>query len=212
MIHAGALAVPGLKPEASVFEAASLMVSEQSSEVFVVDDSGKPVGVVRSLDVVRSVADGMLPKRTTVKEVMLQPPPMVEEDATVEDVSKILAKNEMKRVLVGHGREIVGLIEAGELFNLVSASLEKVEVFKAVSVRVRLRMAELLSVRSMSIDELAEEVGIKPITVRHHIEVLRRNGIIEEFQHLGKVGRPLGLFKATQSVLKKSVLSPRQAS
>jgi signal-transduction protein with cAMP-binding, CBS, and nucleotidyltransferase domain len=201
--------IPRLSPASSVLEAAKLMISEQSSEVLIVDDSGRPTGVVRYADIVSSVAQGMPPGRTPVLEVMLKPPPMVDEEATVGEISKMFAKTEMRRILVRRGREIIGLIEAGELFNLVSASLEKTEIFKAVSVRARLRMAELLSVRPMSVEELAGELGIKPITVRHHIDVLRRNGIIEEVQEerFGKVGRPLSLFRTTHGVMRRATLA-----
>ncbi len=197
--------MPRVNLDSSVLEAAKLMLSEQSSEVLVVDNGLKPVGVVRYVDVVKSVAKGMQPGKTPIRHVMLQPPPMVNEDATVGEISKTLAKTEMRRILVRRGSEIVGLVEAGELFSLVSASMEKIEVFKAVSVRARVRMAELLSTRPMSVEELANELGIKPITVRHHIEVLKRNGIVEEFQEdwFGKVGRPLSLFRTTRGVLRR---------
>jgi CBS domain-containing protein len=189
-------------------EVARLMVSEKSSEVFVIDDEGKPIGVVRYIDVVRSVANGSHPERTSVQEIMLRPPPTVSENATLEEVSEVLKSTEVRRILVVRGGDITGVIEAGELFDLVSSPLEKVEVYKAMSVKARLRMVELLSLRAMSVDELAEELGIRPITVRHHIGVLRRNGIIEELQEgrFGKVGRPLSLFRATRSVLSRSAL------
>jgi len=208
------LPVPQLDPAASVLEAAKLMISEQSSEVFVVDENGRPVGVVRHVDIVMAIAKGMHPTHTAVDGIMLHPPPMVEEDATVGEVAKVLVKSEMRRILVAKDREVVGLLEAGELFDLVSASLESAEVFKAFSMRTRLRMAEILSVTSMSVDELADELSIKPITVRHHLDVLRRNGIIEEFQEqkLGKVGRPLSLFRTTRKVLKRATFPLGEAA
>jgi signal-transduction protein with cAMP-binding, CBS, and nucleotidyltransferase domain len=197
-----------LNPSATVIEAAELMIAEQSPDIYVVDAESKPVGVVRYRDVVESVAKGLRPLKTEVREIMLQPPPMVEEYATVEEISKILTKTEMRRILVRRGREIIGVIETGELFSLVSSSLERVEIFKAISVRTRLRMAELLSIKSMGVEDLAEELGIKPITVRYHLDVLRRNGIIEEVQEerFGKVGRPLSLFRTNRSVLRRGAL------
>ena len=208
MSHIEALSRARSSPEATVLDAARLMISNQTSDIFVIDDQGKPVGVVRYCDVVESVAKGLQPNKTKVKEIMLQPPPMVEEYATMNEISRVISKTEMRRILVRRGQEIIGVIEAGELFNLVSSSLDKVEVFKAISVRTRLRMAELLSTKLMGVEELAEELGIKPITVRHHLEILRRNGIIEEVQEgrLGKVGRPLSLFKTNQSVLRRGGL------
>ncbi len=190
-------------------KAAEIMVSENVSEVFVTSrDNPAPIGVVREFDIVECVASGKDPGKVAVEDVMLKPPPYVEEGATISDVAKVLAKTRIKMILVRRGRELVGTIEAGELFNLISGSLERVDVFKAVSVRARLRMAELLSVKPMGVDDLSSELGIKPITVRHHIEVLRRTGMIEESQEqpYGKVGRPMTLFKITNSILRRQKL------
>lgn len=202
------LFAPYLTVGATLLEAAKLMISNQCSEVFVMGRDDKPVGIVRQVDIVKSISEGLQPTKVTVEEVMLQPPPTVEEESTAEQVSLVLAKNDVKRVLVRRGKEIVGIIEAGELFDLISSSHRNIEVFKAISVRARLRMAELLSIRPMSVDDLSEELRIKPITVRHHIGILRRNGIVEEIQEesYGKVGRPLSLFKITKSVLKRNTL------
>lgn len=202
------LFAPSLPAGATLLEAAKLMASDHCTEVFVIGRDDMPVGIVRQVDIVKSVSEGLRPDKVVVEEVMLQPLPAVEEESTAEEVSLVLAKNEVRRVPVRRGKEIVGIIEAGELFDLVLSSHRNIEVFKAVSVRSRLKIAELLSVRAMSVDDLSEELGIKPITVRHHIEVLRRNGIIEETQEesYGKVGRPLSLFKVTKSVLKRNTL------
>lgn len=202
------LFAPHLPVGATLFQAARLMTTNQCSEIFVIGRDDKPIGIVRQVDVVKSVSDGLQPNGVTVEEIMLQPPPTVEEDSTAEQVSLVLAKNDVKRVLVTRRKEIVGTIEAGELFDLISSSHRNIEVFKAVSVRTRLRIAELLSVRPMSVDDLSQELRIKPITVRHHINVLRRNGIVDEIQEesYGKVGRPLSLFKITESVLKRNAV------
>ncbi len=185
-----------------------MMTSSRSSDVFITGEGNVPVGMIRHVDIVRAVADGIQPAKVKVEEIMLSPAPYVEEGANAEQVASMLEKNEVRRILVRDGEEVVGLIEAGELFNLISSSQKNVDVFKAISVRTRLRIAELLSVNSMSVVDLADELGMKPITVRHHIDILRRNGMIEEYQDelFRKVGRPLSLFKLSESILKKSSL------
>jgi CBS domain-containing protein len=201
---------PSISQGTKLARVAELMVSEKVSEVFVSGkDNAAPIGVVRDLDIVACVADGKDLSKVVAEDAMLRPPPYVEEGATFREVAAVVAKTQVKRILVKRGRELVGTIEAGELFDLISNSLERIDVFKAVSVRARLRIAELLSIKPMSVDELSQELGIKPITVRHHIEVLRRTGVIEESQndHLyGKVGRPLTLFKLTNSILRRHEL------
>ena len=202
--------LPSIPQGTKLTKVAELMVSESVSEVFVTgkDDDKKPIGVVRDLDIVECVANGKDPGKVPVEDAMLRPPPCVEEGATFKDVAAAVRKTQVKRILVKRGRELVGTIETGELFDLISSSQERMDVFKAVSVRARLRIAELLSVKPMGVDELSQELGIKPITVRHHIEVLRRTGMIEESQEhpYGKVGRPLALFKITNSILRRQEL------
>ncbi len=59
------------------------------------------------------------------------------------------------------------------------------EQARALAAPVRLAMLELLGNRPMSIDELAEELprhGFRqaPNTLRHHLEQLRKAGLVEQ--------------------------------
>lgn len=80
------------------------------------------------------------------------------------------------------------------------------EQARALAAPVRLAMLELLGNRPMSIDELAEELpahGFRqaPNTLRHHLEQLRRAGLVEQavleqtrgavLQYYSATGRPL---------------------
>jgi len=73
------------------------------------------------------------------------------------------------------------------------------ELGKAMSSRSRLQILDLLSRRSMSIEELSREVGLKTITVRHHVNMLKRIGLVEEYgEERRKIGRPVLRYKSTQ--------------
>lgn len=66
----------------------------------------------------------------------------------------------------------------------------------------RQRILELLrDRRSMTVDELASEVGLTPVTVRHHLEVLKTEGLVEspEVRRRDAPGRPQHTFRLTQS-------------
>ncbi len=80
------------------------------------------------------------------------------------------------------------------------------EQARALAAPVRLAMLELLATRPMSIDELAEELpghGFRqaPNTLRHHLELLRKAGLVEQavleqtrgavLQYYSATGRPL---------------------
>jgi predicted transcriptional regulator len=55
-----------------------------------------------------------------------------------------------------------------------------IELAKAFSSRSRLEILGFLSRRPMSVEELSQEVSLKTITVRHHVNLLKRTGLVEE--------------------------------
>lgn len=73
------------------------------------------------------------------------------------------------------------------------------ELGKAMSSRSRLQILDLLSRKPMSIEELSREVSLKTITVRHHVNMLKRIGLIEEHgEERRKIGRPVLRYRSTQ--------------
>lgn len=69
--------------------------------------------------------------------------------------------------------------------------MDNVGVFKALSSASRWNILKTLSTKPMSITEIAEEVALKPITVRHHLQTLIQEGLVEIHEEIrGVVGRP----------------------
>ena len=67
----------------------------------------------------------------------------------------------------------------------------------------RRKILEILKVRGRAtVNELAEQVGIAPVSVRHHLGVLLRQGLIstDGVESREKVGRPQVLYAATPEV------------
>jgi predicted ArsR family transcriptional regulator len=74
-----------------------------------------------------------------------------------------------------------------------------IELAKALSSRSRLEILGFLSRRPMSVEELSQEVSLKTITVRHHVNLLKRAGLVEEYgEERRKIGRPVVRYQATQ--------------
>ncbi len=70
---------------------------------------------------------------------------------------------------------------------------------KAMSSRSRLEILDLLSRKPMSIEELSQEVSLKTITVRHHVNMLKRIGLVEEHsEERRKIGRPVVRYQSAQ--------------
>lgn len=77
--------------------------------------------------------------------------------------------------------------------------MSAIELGKAMASRSRLQILDLLSRKPMSIEELSREVSLETITVRHHVNVLKRIGLVEEHgEERRKVGRPVVKYRATQ--------------
>jgi CBS domain-containing protein len=191
---------PFLRPDAPLIEAAK-MIALHETDVLVLD-GGSPVGIVRNEDVINAVVSGKNLGTVSVSEAMAKPVPVVREGARIKEVLSLAHHMRVRKIYVSNGKNVTGHIDLDELSNLMADSWDDIEVHKALSTMVRLRIAELLSTRYMGVDQIAGTIGVKPITVRHHLEVLRRSGIIETEEVHGKIGRPRTLFKAKDLISK----------
>ena len=66
----------------------------------------------------------------------------------------------------------------------------------------RQRILELLRGKRIStVDELATELALTPVTVRHHLDIMKSEGLVEspEVRHRDTPGRPQYTFRLTQS-------------
>jgi predicted transcriptional regulator len=169
-------------------------IAEQNAGVLVVD-AGKPVGIVRQVDLAAAVAEGKDMVRTKAADVMYAPPPLVRVGASLREMLDVAKGAGVRVVYVSDGKAVVNRVELEELLDVVSSTWGNVDAHKALSAHARLRIAELISVRPMSVDQIAKSLGIKPVTVRHHLNVLKAGGMIEAEEVRGKVGRPTTLFR-----------------
>jgi len=72
----------------------------------------------------------------------------------------------------------------------------EVEAHRALSSKSRLDILRLLYRDSLSVEQIAEKLGLQPITVRHHLASLVESGFIEATEErAGSVGRPKIIYK-----------------
>jgi predicted ArsR family transcriptional regulator len=65
------------------------------------------------------------------------------------------------------------------------------QAYKALANKSRVEILHLLYKRPMSVEEIAEETNLQPITVRHHLRILEEAGLITQKEYrMGKAGRP----------------------
>jgi CBS domain-containing protein len=142
--------VATLVPEASVLNAHRLFVDEQISGAPVVDDFGKVIGVISSSDLLRSIVDshdsgGAQPtylrelldfsgpdwydlpedfqdrlESVVVGDVMTPSPAIVEADAEILDVARLMRDSKIHRVIVAKEGQLVGIISSLDLVGLIA--------------------------------------------------------------------------------------------
>ncbi len=100
----------------SLLEVARIMRDRDTGVVPVVEGK-KVIGLVTDRDiVVRALADGKDCKVIRVSDVMTKGVYTVKEDASVDDVLKIMAKDEIRRVpVVNSNGELSGIVSMGDV-------------------------------------------------------------------------------------------------
>ncbi len=104
-----------VNPSNTVVEAAQVMQKLNVGSVPVFDQN-KVVGVVTDRDiVVRNVAHGKIPQDTKVQDVMTCQVTTVTPDMDVDEVSKIMAQQQIRRVPVVENNQLVGILALGDM-------------------------------------------------------------------------------------------------
>ena len=84
-----------VSPSAPITEAALSMREEDIGALVVVDDEVRPIGIITDRDIVVSVvANSKNPLEILVEEVMTKKLIVVQEDASIFEILKILAKKD----------------------------------------------------------------------------------------------------------------------
>ncbi|MCO6418175.1 CBS domain-containing protein [Siccirubricoccus sp. KC 17139] len=128
-------------PEAPVTAVAELLARRGISAVPVVDAAGKPLGIVTEGDLIRRLADAPpgpltwfldifrdptpLAQRylkahgAVAREVMTTPLVTVGQEASAEEISRLMEKHRIRRVLVEREGVLVGLVSRADLLRAV---------------------------------------------------------------------------------------------
>lgn len=104
-----------VKPDATVFDAASLMQQYNVGSVPVCDQNGI-VGIVTDRDiVVRNISKGSDPKSTPVSSIMTTNVTTVSPDTDVGTLGAIMSEKQVRRVPVVDNNNLVGIVALGDL-------------------------------------------------------------------------------------------------
>jgi CBS domain-containing protein len=103
-------------PDATV-EQASRKMRDDNIGLLTVCEAGKIFGVVTDRDiVVRSIASGLTPHLTTVREIMTRKPLCCYDDQSITEATKMMEKNQLRRLIViNRENQLVGVLTVTDL-------------------------------------------------------------------------------------------------
>lgn len=100
-----------IKPSAKVAVAADLMAQNNVGSVVVVDDFGKPLGIITERDIVRLVAKGSQDLNAIrAGECMSRPLLTVEPSKGLEEAVEFMVRNKIKKLPVVDNARLVGIV------------------------------------------------------------------------------------------------------
>ncbi len=124
-------------PEDSIVRAAQLMKNEDIGPILVVDDSngGTLVGILTDRDLVlRVIADGQDPARTTVGDVMSKKLITCHVNDDVDSVMRAMAQYQLRRIpVVEDAMKLAGIISQADVATRVDVPERTGEVVKQIS-------------------------------------------------------------------------------
>jgi CBS domain-containing protein len=110
-----------IHPEASVFEALSLM-AEKNIGALLVMEGAKPVGVFSERDYARKVIlQGKTSRETRVREIMTSPVIAVSIHQTIEACMSLMTEKHIRHLPVVENNQVVGVISIGDVVKEIIA-------------------------------------------------------------------------------------------
>ena len=111
-----------ISPDATVYDALTLMADKEIGAVVVADKSGKAIGILSERDYARKVVlQGKVAKSTHVKDIMTASPISVRTDTSVDQCMGIMTDKRLRHLPVLDNSRLVGLISIGDLVKSVIA-------------------------------------------------------------------------------------------
>ena len=157
-------------PDATILEAANLMLERHISGLPVVDTAGKLVGIVSEGDFIRRSEIGTQRKRSRllnfvlgpgqaatdfvhehgckISEIMTHDPVTITEDTPLDAIVALMEKNKLKRLPVIKGGQVVGIVSRANLLQAVASLARHIPDPTADDDHIRNRIIDALGKNS----------------------------------------------------------------
>jgi CBS domain-containing protein len=120
--------VATLSPRARILDASREMSERSVGAVVVISDDGRPIGMLTDRDIVlRVVAEGRDPVRTSVEDVMTHGTAFLSHEHSIQDVTEIMRDCGMRRLpLVDDEGRVDGMVSLDDIVLLLGMELGNV--------------------------------------------------------------------------------------
>jgi malate dehydrogenase (oxaloacetate-decarboxylating) len=116
-----------LPKDTSALDAARQMKAKKHGYVIITAPSGEPEGIVTEWDyLAKIVAEGKDPARVRLGDIMTADLVSVDADVGLDEVSQVMAKKGIRRVLVVKGHKVLGVITARTMLSRLKEYIDKI--------------------------------------------------------------------------------------
>jgi len=117
-----------VRPDTSVKEVVAVMNKFDIGSVVVVQGD-RPVGIITERDILRRIVEPCLaPETLTARQIMTSPVITIDENASINEAAKLMAKKRVKKLLVTRNNdELVGIITFTDIVTKVPDLLSILE-------------------------------------------------------------------------------------
>lgn len=114
--------VPTLEKEATVEQAAKLLVLKNAGCVVIVEDK-KPIGIVTELDFVRNIPSGVRKLTNPVGKIMASPVTFMTPNMSLDEALKIIDTKPFRKYPVVENGKLVGMVTKKDIVTQFSDNL-----------------------------------------------------------------------------------------
>lgn len=122
-----------IRPDATVFEAITLM-AEKNVGALLVTEAGRLVGIISERDYTRKVAiKGKTSKETRVRDILSARPVHATPASSVEECMRLMTEHRVRHLPILDGERIAGVVSIGDLVNWIisaqSSTIRQLETY-----------------------------------------------------------------------------------
>lgn len=116
-----------VRPDTTVKEVVATMNKFNIGSI-IVTQADRPVGIITERDILRRLVEQCLaPETLTARQIMTSPVTTINENTTIEEAAKIMAKKRIKRLPVTNNNKLVGIVTFTDIVTKVPTLLSILE-------------------------------------------------------------------------------------